>query len=94
MYFVAKYDHIFEEICQVFFGKTEKSLLFTGQCHDAGVKKVFKKMSCANSTKITIESVDWNRFSIHLLCNFTTTILRIDLLTPVSFYYANVLYCV
>ena len=32
MYFVAKYDHIFEEICQVFFGKTEKSEKFNIKC--------------------------------------------------------------
>ncbi len=41
--------------------------------------------------KITIESVDWNRFSIHLLCNFTITILRIDLLTPASCHLVNTL---
>lgn len=40
-----------------------------------GAKGYFFKMSCASQLKITIESVDWNRFSIHLLCNFTTTIL-------------------
>jgi len=30
--------------------------------------------------KVTIESADWNRFLIHLLCNFTTTILWNDIL--------------
>ena len=51
-----------------------------------GQKGIFEKWVVQFQLKITIESVDWNRFSIHLLCNFTTTILWNDLLTPASLY--------